>query len=100
VQVVADDVLPLPQLARHAGVKMAPEKVKALLALPEVDHTGLVRVQGQPEVAQDGSRPPLSILGLMLGRAQHDEVVRVADDFSHAMFDPGPVEGVQVDVGK
>jgi len=99
VQVVADDELPLPQLARHAGVKMAPEKVKALLALPEVDHTGLVRVQGQPEVAQDGSRPPLGLLGLLLGRAQHDEVVRVADDFSRAMFCPGPVEGVQVDVG-
>ena len=78
---------------------MAPEKVKALLALPEVDHTGLVRVKGQTEVAQDGSRLPLGLLGLLSGRAQHDEVVRVADDFSHAMFYPGPVEGMQVDVG-
>ena len=50
MQVVANDALLLPQPTRHAGMKMAPEEVEALLALPEVDHSGLVRVQAQPEV--------------------------------------------------
>ena len=52
VQVVADDVPLLPQLAGHAGMEVAPEEVKALPALPEVDHTGLVRMQAQAELAQ------------------------------------------------
>ncbi len=36
----------------------------------------------------------------LLGSAQHHEVVRIADDFSGATLGPGPVEGVQVDVGQ
>src|SRR5208283_2470021 len=99
VQVVADLAVLLPHLAREASMKMAPKKVKALLALAKVDHTGLVRVKAKTEIAQDGGRPPLSLLGLLPGGAQHDEVIRVADDFSHAALSPGPVEGVQVDVG-
>jgi hypothetical protein len=31
---------------------MAAEEVEALLAFPEVDHTGLVRVQAQTKLAQ------------------------------------------------
>ena len=80
--------------------KMAPEEVEALLALPEVDHSGLVRMKAQTEVTEDGGCPPLGFFGLLLGRAQHHEVVRVADDFSGATLGPGPVEGVQVDVGQ
>jgi len=52
VEVVADNALLLPQPAGHAGVKMAPEEVKALPALPEVDHAGLSRVQAQAKLAQ------------------------------------------------
>ena len=81
-------------------MKMATEEVKALLAFPEVDHSGLVRVQAQTELGHDGGRSGLGLLGLFPGRAQHHEVVRIADDFSDAGLGPGPVEGVQVDVGK
>lgn len=100
MQVVADDAPLLPLPTRHAGVKVATEEVEALFALPEVDHSGLVRVQAQTKLTQDGGRPPLGRLGLCLGLAQHHEVVRVADNFSGATLRPGPVEGVQVDVGQ
>ena len=53
MQVVADDAPLLPLLAGHAGMKMAPEEVEALFALPEVDHSGLVRMEGQTEVTED-----------------------------------------------
>jgi hypothetical protein len=43
---------------------VAPEEVKTLSSLPEVDHTGLVRMELESEVTQDGGRPPLSLLGL------------------------------------
>ena len=100
MQVVADNTPLLPLLAGHAGPKMAAEEVEALSPLPEVDHSGLIRVKGETEVTQDGVSQPLGLLGLDPGRAQHHEVVRIADDFSHARLCPGPVEGVQEDVGK
>ena len=81
-------------------MEVAPEEVEALFPLPEVDHTGLVRVEGETEVTEDGGRPPLGFFGLLLGRTQHHEVVRIADDFPGATLGPGPVEGVQVDVGQ
>jgi hypothetical protein len=67
VEVVADDPLLLPELAGHAGMKVAPEEVEALLAFPEVDHSGLFRMKAQTEVAQDGGRPPSGCFGLFLG---------------------------------
>jgi hypothetical protein len=79
---------------------MAPEEVKTLFALPEVDHSGLVRVEGETEVPEEGFSSPLGFLGLDSRRAQHHEVVRIADDFSDATLGPGPVEGVQEDVGQ
>jgi len=100
MQVEADNPPIFPLLARHAGPKVAPEEIESLFALPEVDHSGLVRVQGETEVPQEGFRSALGLLGLLPGRAQHHEVVRIADDFSHAPLGPGPVEGVQVDVGQ
>jgi len=57
-------------------------------------------MKAQTELTQDRGRPLLSLLGLFPGLAQHDEVVRVADDFPDATLNPGPVEGVQVDVGQ
>ena len=98
MEIEADNPPIFPLLAGHAGPKMAPEEVEALSPLPEVDHSGLVRMEGETEVAQDGGGPPLGFLGLFPGRAQHHEVVRIADDFSDTMLGPGPVEGVQVDV--
>ena len=53
VEVVAHDVPLLPQLAGHAGMEVAPEEVEALLPLPEVDHTGLVRMEGESEVTEE-----------------------------------------------
>ena len=47
MQVVANNTLLLPKPTRHAGTKMTPEEVKAFPALSEIDHTGLVRVQGR-----------------------------------------------------
>jgi len=67
VQVVAHDPLLLPQLAAHPGPKVAAQKIEALLALPEVDHTGLVRMQHQPEVAQQRNRLLLGLLSLRRG---------------------------------
>jgi hypothetical protein len=81
-------------------MEVAPEEVEALAPTAEVDHSGLVRMEREPEVTQDGGRPPLGFLGLALRGAQHHEVVRVADDFPGAMPRPGPIEGVQVNVGK
>ncbi len=89
-----------PELAGHAGMEVAPEKVKAFMPTTEVDHSGLVRMKRQAKLTQDGSCLPLGSLGLLLGRAQHHEGVRIADDFSSATLDPGPVKGMQVDVGE
>ena len=88
MQVVADDVPLLPHLARHASVKMTPEKVEALLAFPEVDHTGLVRVQGKTELSQDSGRPLIGLLGLLPGRAQHDEVSGRGESHPPALAEP------------
>ncbi|MEX6431030.1 hypothetical protein AB6A68_14540 [Ferrimicrobium acidiphilum] len=41
LEVVADNPPLLPELAGHAGMEVAPEKVKALAPLPEIDHSGL-----------------------------------------------------------
>src|SRR6202050_3109462 len=79
---------------------MAPEEVEALLAVSEVDRSGLVRVKAQTEVTQDGSCALLGFCGLSLGSAQHHEVVGIADDFTGATFLPGPIECVQVEVGQ
>jgi hypothetical protein len=49
-------------------------------------------MQRQAEVAQDDSCLPPGLLGLLLGRAQHHELVRVADEFSGATLGEGPVE--------
>ena len=66
MEVVADIPLLLPELAGHAGMKVAPEEIKTLLAFSEVDHSGLVRMKGETEIAQDGGRPPLGFFGLLL----------------------------------
>jgi hypothetical protein len=42
-------------------MKMAAEKVEALLVFTEIDHTGLVRMQLQTKITQDGGRPPLDV---------------------------------------
>ena len=81
-------------------MKVAPEEVEALSSLPEVDHTGLVRVEAETEVTEDGGRPPLGLLGLLPGHTEHHVVVGVADECASALALPGPVEGVQVDVGE
>jgi hypothetical protein len=81
-------------------MKVAPEKVKTLPADPEIDHSGLSRVQLKTELRQQRYSETLGLLGFGLGAAQHDEVVRITDDFTRTMLRPGPVEGVQVDVGK
>ena len=48
-------------------MKMAPEEVKALSTLLEVDHSGLVRMRAQTEVTQYGGGPVLGFFGLFLG---------------------------------
>ena len=48
-------------------MEMAPEEVEARLAAPEVDHTGLVRVQAATEVTQMQLRLS-GVFGLCLGR--------------------------------
>src|SRR5260221_6623502 len=53
VQVIADDPLLLPQLSRHAGVKMAAEEVQAPPASPEGNYLRLIRVQLQPQPGED-----------------------------------------------
>jgi len=63
-------------------MEVAPEKVEALTPTPEVDHSGLLRMEQEPEFTEEGGRPPLGFLGLALRGAQHHEVIRVADDFS------------------
>jgi len=92
MQVVADDPSLLPELAGHAGMEVAPEKVKALAPLPEIDHSGLIRMKRQTQLTQDGSCLPLGLLGLLPRVTQHYEVVRIADDFSGTMLGPGPAQ--------
>ncbi len=50
-------------------MEVAAQEIEALPAFPEVDHTGLVRVQAQTEITQLRSCSPLSLLGLLLGVA-------------------------------
>jgi hypothetical protein len=52
MQVVAHNAALLPQSARHAGMKMATKKVKALFAFPEINHSGLLRMKTQTELTQ------------------------------------------------
>ncbi len=98
MQVVANDPLLLPQLARHARPKMATQEVKALLAFPKIDHTGLVRVQFQTKVGQHRTCLLLGLPSLDRRPAKHHEVIRVTDQLPGAVLSPGPVESVQVDV--
>ena len=46
-------------------MKMTAEEVKALPALPEVDHTGLVRVQLQTKLTEQGRSPVSGLFGLL-----------------------------------
>lgn len=41
----------------------------------------------------------MGLVGLLPGLAQHHEVVRIAHELAGAGLGPGPVEGVQIDVG-
>jgi hypothetical protein len=52
---------------------MATEEVEALFPLPEVDHSGLVRMKGETEVTEESFRSPLGFFGLVPRRAQHHE---------------------------
>ena len=81
-------------------MEMAPEEIKASLAFPEVDDSGLVRVQAETEVGHQLSCELVCSLGLLPGRAGDDEIIRVADKLADATLSPGPVESVQVDVGQ
>ena len=89
-----------PKLGSGRERRVTPEEVETLTALPKVDHTGLLRVQHQPEVTEQGFRPPMGFLGLTAGRAQDHEVIRVADQLAGAARGPGLIEGVQEDVGQ
>ena len=69
-------------------MKMAPEEIKALLATPEVDHSGLVRVQGQAKVAQQRSCLLPGLLSLVAVLAQHDEVSSGRGSHPPALAEP------------
>ena len=62
------------------ALKVAAEEVKALAALSEVNHSRLVRMQLQPQSGQHLPGQLLGRAGLSLAAAEHDEVVRVADE--------------------
>jgi hypothetical protein len=79
---------------------MTPQEIEALPALPEIDHTGLVRVQRQTQSAEQDRRPTRSVLSLLLRRAQHHEIIRETDELPDTVLVPGPIERVQVDVGQ
>ena len=64
MQVVADDAACLPQPPRHARPEVTAEEVEALPAFPEVDHPRLVRMQLQPQPAQDVPDRVQGLLGL------------------------------------
>jgi hypothetical protein len=42
----------------HAGRQVAPEEVEASSPTSEVDHSGLVRMEREPEPTEEGERPP------------------------------------------
>ena len=89
MQVVADDSPLLPELAGHAGVKVAPEEVEAFSAFPEVDQPGLVRVKLETKLTKErGCQLPRS-LGLSLRAAQHDEVSGRGESHPPALSEPG-----------
>ncbi len=81
-------------------MKMAPEEIKPLFTFPEIDHTGLVRVQLQTELTEQGLRPAVSLFGLTTRPAQHHEVIRVTNEFTSAVIGPGPIERMQENVGQ
>jgi len=53
---------------------MTPQKIKALITFPEVDHTGLVRMQLQTKLTQQRTCLLVGLLGLVRGRAQRSAV--------------------------
>jgi hypothetical protein len=75
VQVAARNVLLPPQAPRHAGAEMVPEEVQPFPASPEVNYLGLVRVQPQPQAAED---PSHGLPGMAF--TSHDDHRQVAAD--------------------
>ncbi len=100
MQVVADDPPLLPQPTRYAGAEMASEEVQSLPALPEVRHLRLIRVQPQPQRAEDLLHGVQRRPGLRRAAAQHHAVIGVAHQLAHASRGELAVQDVQVDVGQ
>src|SRR5579863_890360 len=90
----------LPQLTAHTLVQVTAEKVKALLAIVELDSSRLIRVQLKTQTLQDDPDTLFGLLTALLSAAHHHEVIAVAHQCSQwgTVARPQCVEHVQVDV--
>ena len=78
---------------------MASEEVQPFPAFPEVYYFRLVRVQPQPQAAEDLSHGVQGRPGLRRAAAQHHAVIGVAHQFTHVPAGQLAVQDVQADSG-
>ena len=71
MQVVDTFPRPFPYRAAHALTQVTPEKVEAFAATREVDCSGLLRMQLEPETREHAAHPPLGLLDRRF-RVAHD----------------------------
>jgi len=77
---------------------MAAEEVKAFPTLAEINYFRLLRMQLQPQSTEDFPGDLKRLSGLALRAAEHDPIVRIADERAETPRGERSVKGVQVDV--
>ena len=79
-----------------------PEKVETAPTLGQAGDTGLVEMQTQPDSSQHLRRPLPGRFGPGLGRADHHEVVAIADEHAKTVTGTGEVlvEHVERDIAQ
>jgi hypothetical protein len=76
------------------------EKVQPLPAFAQLHDPGLGVLEREPELGEDRPQRIKRVLGFPASSAQHDNVVRVADQDPISTLGPPPVEPVQIDVAQ
>ena len=74
-----------------------PQEIETATGLPQVHQGGLGRRQGQAHAGQDVLQGGAGLLGSLPGRAQDDQVIRIADENPQApvLLLPGTVQAVE-----
>ncbi len=97
MQVVAANAA-LQHPTRNTSPEVAAKEIEAFPAFPEVNDLRLLRMQLKPQTSQDRPGKLLGSAGLRLAAANHDKIVRIANEGAVRAVSERPVERLQVDV--